>query len=73
MALPSQPAIAENSARVEGDSAFGFSGMEVETSAGTTCRSAIVIFNNDASIAGPTLIRPLGSDVAPTVFVKGGR
>src|SRR5476651_681504 len=58
---------------VEGDSAFGFSGMEVETICRYHLPVCIVIFNNNGVYRG-TDVNPSGSaDVAPTVFVKGAR
>src|SRR6266852_9233955 len=55
---------------VEGDSAFGFSGMEVETICRYNLPVCVVIFNNDGIYRG-TDVNPTGdSDVAPTVFVK---
>jgi oxalyl-CoA decarboxylase len=58
---------------VEGDSAFGFSGIEVETICRYNLPVCVVIFNNDGIYRG-TDINPTGSpDVAPTVFVKGSR
>jgi oxalyl-CoA decarboxylase len=57
---------------VEGDSAFGFSGMEVETIARYKLPVCIVIFNNDGIYRG-TDTNPAGDDPATTVFVKGAR
>jgi oxalyl-CoA decarboxylase len=57
---------------VEGDSAFGFSGMEVETICRYKLPVCIVIFNNDGIYRG-TDVNSLSSDPAPTVFVKGSR
>jgi oxalyl-CoA decarboxylase len=57
---------------VEGDSAFGFSGMEVETICRYNLPICIVIFNNDGIYRG-TDVNPAGSDPATTVFVKGSR
>ena len=58
---------------VEGDSAFGFSGMEIETICRYKLPVCIVIFNNDGIYRG-TDVNPTGSsDPAPTVFVKGSR
>jgi oxalyl-CoA decarboxylase len=57
---------------VEGDSAFGFSGMEVETICRYNLPVCIVIFNNDGIYRG-TDVNSAGSDPAPTVFVKGSR
>jgi len=57
---------------VEGDSAFGFSGMEVETICRYKLPVCIVIFNNDGIYRG-TDVNTVGDDPAPTVFVKGAR
>ncbi len=58
---------------VEGDSAFGFSGMEVETICRYKLPVCIVIFNNDGIYRGTDVNPTGGPDVAPTVFVKGSR
>jgi len=55
-----------------GDSAFGFSGMEVETICRYNLPVCIVVFNNNGVYKG-TDVNPNGGDVAPTVFVKGAR
>jgi oxalyl-CoA decarboxylase len=57
---------------VEGDSAFGFSGMEVETICRYNLPVCIVIFNNDGIYRG-TDVNSAGADPATTVFVKGAR
>ncbi|HEY1288120.1 MAG TPA: oxalyl-CoA decarboxylase [Burkholderiales bacterium] len=57
---------------VEGDSAFGFSGMEVETICRYDLPVCIVIMNNNGVYKG-TDQDPTGRDPAPTVFVKGAR
>jgi oxalyl-CoA decarboxylase len=57
---------------VEGDSAFGFSGMEIETICRYKLPVCIVVFNNDGIYRG-TDVNPLGTDPATTVFVKGAR
>ncbi len=57
---------------VEGDSAFGFSGMEVETICRYNLPVCIVIFNNDGIYRG-TDVNKVSDDPAPTVFVKGSR
>jgi oxalyl-CoA decarboxylase len=57
---------------VEGDSAFGFSGMEVETICRYNLPVCVVVFNNNGVYRG-TDVNPRGGDVAPTVFVKGAR
>lgn len=63
-----QPVIA-----VEGDSAFGFSGMEVETICRYNLPVCVVIFNNNGVYRGTDKNLSGGSDVAPTVFVKDSR
>src|SRR5262245_47637034 len=62
-----QPVIA-----IEGDSAFGFSGMEVETICRYNLPVCIVVMNNNGVYKG-TDQDPTGRDPAPTVFVKGAR
>jgi oxalyl-CoA decarboxylase len=57
---------------VEGDSAFGFSGMEVETICRYQLPVCVVIFNNDGIYRGVD-VNPAGADPATTVFVKGSR
>ncbi len=58
---------------IEGDSAFGFSGMEIETVCRYGLPVCVVVFNNNGVYRG-TDVNPSGhSDVAPTVFVKGAR
>jgi oxalyl-CoA decarboxylase len=57
---------------VEGDSAFGFSGMEVETICRYQLPVCIVIFNNDGIYRG-TDVNNASSDPATTMFVKGSR
>jgi oxalyl-CoA decarboxylase len=58
---------------VEGDSAFGFSGMEVETICRYNLPVCVVVFNNDGIYRGTDVNPTGGEDVAPTVFVKGAR
>ncbi|KJK23800.1 oxalyl-CoA decarboxylase [Burkholderiaceae bacterium 16] len=56
-----------------GDSAFGFSGMEIETICRYDLPVCIVVFNNNGVYHG-TDVNPSGTkDVAPTVFVKNAR
>jgi oxalyl-CoA decarboxylase len=57
---------------VEGDSAFGFSGMEVETICRYKLPVCVVVFNNDGIYRG-TDVNAVSDDPAPTVFVKGAR
>ena len=63
-----QPVIAN-----EGDSAFGFSGMEVETICRYNLPVCVVVMNNNGVYRGTDLNPTGGADVAPTVFVKGAR
>src|ERR1700740_3238059 len=58
---------------VEGDSAFGFSGMEVETICRYELPVCVVVFNNNGIYRGIDVNPTGGADVAPTVFVKGAR
>jgi oxalyl-CoA decarboxylase len=57
---------------IEGDSAFGFSGMEIETICRYKLPVCVVILNNDGIYRG-TDVNKAGSDPATTVFVKGAR
>jgi oxalyl-CoA decarboxylase len=63
-----QPVIA-----VEGDSAFGFSGMEVETICRYNLPVCVVVMNNNGVYRGTDKNLAGGKDVAPTVFVKDAR
>jgi oxalyl-CoA decarboxylase len=63
-----QPVIA-----IEGDSAFGFSGMEVETICRYNLPVCVVIMNNNGVYKGTDKNLGGGKDVAPTVFVKDAR
>jgi oxalyl-CoA decarboxylase len=58
---------------VEGDSAFGFSGMELETICRYNLPITTVIFNNNGVYRGTDVNPTGGADVAPTVFVKNAR
>ncbi len=58
---------------VEGDSAFGFSGMEVETICRYKLPVCVVVFNNNGVYKGTDVNPSGGPDVAPTVFIKGAR
>jgi len=57
---------------IEGDSAFGFSGMEVETICRYNLPVCIVVFNNNGIYRG-TDTNDASDDPATTVFVKGSR
>ncbi len=58
---------------VEGDSAFGFSGMEVETICRYGLPVCVVVFNNNGIYRGTDVNPTGGEDPAPTVFVKNAR
>jgi len=58
---------------IEGDSAFGFSGMEVETICRYNLPVCVIVFNNNGIYRGIDVNGSGGSDVAPTVFVKNAR
>lgn len=63
----------ENVIAIEGDSAFGFSGMEVETICRYNLPVCVVVMNNNGVYKGTDVNPTGGADVAPTVFVKGAR
>ena len=58
---------------IEGDSAFGFSGMEVETICRYNLPVCVIVFNNNGVYKGTDVNLSGGKDVAPTVFVKNAR
>jgi oxalyl-CoA decarboxylase len=58
---------------IEGDSAFGFSGMEVETICRYNLPVCTVVFNNNGIYRGTDVNPSGGSDVATTVFVRDAR
>ena len=58
---------------VEGDSAFGFSGMEVETICRYDLPVCVVILNNNGVYRGDEANPTGGRDPSPLVFVKGAR
>ena len=58
---------------IEGDSAFGFSGMEVETICRYNLPVCVVVFNNDGIYRGDGVNPGGGADPATTAFVKGSR
>jgi len=58
---------------VEGDSAFGFCGMEVETICRYDLPVCIVVFNNNGIYRGTDVNPGGGSDPATTAFVKDAR
>jgi oxalyl-CoA decarboxylase len=63
-----QPVIA-----IEGDSAFGFSGMEVETICRYNLPVCVVIMNNNGVYRGDEKNPAGGRDPSPLVFVKDAR
>src|SRR4030095_13681957 len=63
-----QPVVA-----VEGDSAFGFSGMEIETICRYRLPIVTVIFNNGGIYRGDDVNRNGGVDPAPTVLMQDAR
>ncbi len=63
-----QPVIA-----IEGDSAFGFSGMECETICRYNLPVCVVIMNNNGVYRGDEVNPTGGSDPSPLVFVKDAR
>lgn len=58
---------------VEGDSAFGFSGMEIETVCRYDLPVCVVVFNNNGIYRGTDVNPTGGPDAATTVFVKDSR
>jgi oxalyl-CoA decarboxylase len=67
-AVSGQPVIA-----IEGDSAFGFSGMEVETICRYNLPVCVVIMNNNGVYRGDEVNPSGGKDPSPLVFVKDAR
>jgi oxalyl-CoA decarboxylase len=63
-----QPVVA-----IEGDSAFGFSGMEIETVCRYHLPIVTVVFNNGGIYRGDDVNRSGGADPAPTVLMKQAR
>jgi oxalyl-CoA decarboxylase len=63
-----QPVVA-----IEGDSAFGFSGMEIETICRYHLPIVTVIFNNGGIYRGDDVNRSGGADPAPTILMKQAR
>jgi oxalyl-CoA decarboxylase len=58
---------------VEGDSAFGFSGMETETICRYDLPVCVVIMNNNGVYRGDEVNPTGGADPSPLVFVKDAR
>jgi oxalyl-CoA decarboxylase len=63
-----QPVVA-----IEGDSAFGFSGMEIETICRYGLPVVIVVFNNGGIYHGDDINRSGGTDPGPTVLMGSAR
>jgi oxalyl-CoA decarboxylase len=58
---------------IVGDSAFGFSGMELETICRYHLPIVTVVFNNGGIYRGDDVNRSGGTDPAPTVLMKDAR
>ena len=58
---------------IEGDSAFGFSGMEIETICRYDLPVCVGVFNNSGIYRGMDTNPTGGADAATTVFVKNSR
>lgn len=58
---------------IEGDSAFGFCGMEIETICRYNLPVCVVIFNNNGIYKGTDKNPTGGPDVSPMVFVEDSR
>src|SRR6266702_900010 len=58
---------------IEGDSAFGFSGMELETICRYSLPVVTIVFNNGGIYKGTDINYSGGADPAPTVFVSNAR
>ena len=58
---------------IEGDSAFGFCGMEIETICRYNLPVCVVVFNNNGIYRGTDVNPSGGEDPATTVFVKDAR
>ena len=58
---------------IEGDSAFGFSGMEIETICRYRLPIVVAIFNNGGIYRGDDINRSGGSEPAPTALMKDAR
>jgi oxalyl-CoA decarboxylase len=58
---------------IEGDSAFGFSGMEIETICRYSLPIVIVVFNNGGIYRGDDVNRSGGADPSPTILMRSAR
>ena len=58
---------------IEGDSAFGFCGMEIETICRYQLPVVTVVFNNGGIYRGDDVNRSGGADPSPTILMKNAR
>jgi len=58
---------------IEGDSAFGFCGMEIETICRYELPVVTVVFNNGGIYRGDDVNRSGGADPSPTILMKNAR
>ncbi|HYW44675.1 MAG TPA: oxalyl-CoA decarboxylase [Bryobacteraceae bacterium] len=58
---------------IEGDSAFGFSGMEIETICRYSLPIVTVVFNNGGIYRGDDVNRSGGADPSPTILMRSAR
>jgi oxalyl-CoA decarboxylase len=58
---------------IEGDSAFGFSGMEIETICRYRLPIVVVVFNNGGIYRGDDVNHGGGADPSPTVLMRNAR
>jgi len=58
---------------IEGDSAFGFSGMEIETICRYSLPVVTIVFNNGGIYRGDDVNRSGGADPAPTTLMASAR
>jgi len=58
---------------IEGDSAFGFSGMEIETICRYKLPIVVAVFNNGGIYRGDDINRSGGPDPSPTTLMKDAR
>jgi oxalyl-CoA decarboxylase len=58
---------------IEGDSAFGFSGMEIETICRYRLPIVTLVFNNGGVYRGDGVNRSGGTDPSPTTLMKDAR
>jgi len=58
---------------IEGDSAFGFSGMEIETICRYHLPIVVLVFNNGGIYRGDDVNQSGGADPSPTALMKNAR